>query len=153
MKVRMTAAGTANWEMPVQIGLEQWRVNYETWMVTRYSFDNGRVVHVKTRYAGVDDIDLSASAVTGGFGHIEGNDEDGDKLFGRVDWVVREGYQGGVYTFLGGTGKWKDASGTVEAEVWTDEEEHEQVLPPTGPIRNYGFVDGEGELSVPNLGA
>ena len=37
--------------------------------------------------------------------------------------------------------------------MWTDEEEHEQVMPPTGPMRNYGFVDGEGELSVPNLGA
>jgi hypothetical protein len=37
--------------------------------------------------------------------------------------------------------------------VWTDEEEHEQVMPPAGPMRNYGFVDGEGELSVPNLGA
>jgi hypothetical protein len=146
----MTAGGTANWEKPVQIGPDQWRASYQTFLVTRYTFGSGRQVHVKTRYTGVDEISLDGT-VTGGFGHIEGRDEDDDRLFGRVDWEVRPDYEGGIYTFLGGTGKWKDASGEIRAAVWAVPEDADQVMPPPGPIRFYGFIDGEGELSVPNL--
>ena len=33
------------------------------------------------------------------------------------------------------------------------DEEFDQVLPAAVPIRFYGFIDGEGELAVPNLEA
>lgn len=150
VQVMMTAGGTANWEKPVRIGLDQWRASYQTFLVTRYTFDNGRKVHVKTRYSGVDDINLDGT-VTGGFGHIEGRDENDDWLFGRVDWEVRGDYEGGIYTFLDGTGKWKGVSGEIRAAVFAVPEDFEQVMPPTGPIRFYGFIEGSGELVVPNL--
>jgi hypothetical protein len=152
MHVRMIAGGTADWEKPVRVGEDQWRANYQTFLATRFSFENGRHVHVKTRYSGVDDINLDGT-VTGGFGHIEGRDQDDDWMYGRVDWEVRGDYEGGIYTFTGGTGKWKDVSGEIRAAVWAVPEDFDQVLPADAPIRFYGFIDGEGELAVPNLGA
>jgi hypothetical protein len=87
LHVRVSGGGTADWEKPVQIGPGSYRAIYQTYVTTRFGFDDGRVVHVRARYEGVDDIELaSETPVNGGFGHIEGVDEDGDMLFGRVDW-------------------------------------------------------------------
>ncbi len=155
LHVRFLGGGTADWEKPVQIGPGSFRATYQTYITQRFEFENGRVVHVRTRYEGVDDIELSSEIpVNGGFGHIEGVDEDGDLLFGRVDWVVRasDSYEGGRYTFSGGTGKWEGVNGTIEASVWARPEDPGQVMPPDGPVRFWGFIDGEGELDVPNLG-
>jgi hypothetical protein len=153
LHVRVLGGGTADWEKPVQIGQSSYRATYQTFITTRFGFDDGRVVHVRTRYEGVDDIELDSEIpVNGGFGHIEGVDEDGDRLYGRVDWVVKDEYEGGRYTFFGGTGKWKGVSGTVDASVWARPEDPDQVMPPEGPVRYWGFIDGEGELELPNLG-
>jgi hypothetical protein len=154
LHVRVLGGGTADWEKPVQIGPSSYRATYQTFITTRFGFDDGRVVHVRTRYEGVDDIELDSEIpVNGGFGHIEGVDEDGDLLFGRVDWVVKEDYEGGRYSFTGGTGKWEGVNGTVDCSVWARPEDPNQVMPPTTPVRYWGFVDGEGELDVPNLGS
>ena len=150
MHVTMTSAGTADWEKPVQIGTNQWRANYKTYLVTRFKTAAGQQVYVKTRYSGVDEIVLDGT-VTGGFGHIEGQDQDGDWMFGRVDWEVRGDYEGGIYTFLGGTGKWEGSSGVLQAPVWAVPEDHDQAMPPTTPIRFYGFIEGEGELELPGF--
>ena len=79
----MISAGTADWQKPVRIADDQWRANFKAYLVTRYTLDDGRQFHVKTRYSGVDDI-ITDGTVTGGFGHIEGEDVDGDLLYGRV---------------------------------------------------------------------
>ncbi|MCW2952980.1 MAG: hypothetical protein JWQ48_2150 [Conexibacter sp.] len=150
MRVRMIGGGTADWDKPVQIGAGQWRATYRAYIATRYEFENGRAVHVKVRYAGVDDVNADG-AVSGGFGHVEGQDEDGDALWGRVDWEVVPGYQGGNYHHLGGTGKWEGCSGVIRAPVWDQPQEIEMPMPPTEAFRNYGFIDGEGELDVPHL--
>ena len=150
MHVKMIGAGTADWEKPVQISKDEWRANYMTFLTMRYTLEDGRHIHVRTRYCGVDDIVLDGT-VTGGFGHIEGQDEEGDWMFGRVDWEVRDDYQGGRYTFDGGTGKWERASGVIHAPVWAVPEDHDQVMPPKGPIRFYGFIEGDGDLELPGF--
>jgi hypothetical protein len=152
LHVHLLGGGTADWEKPVQIGPSSYRATYQTYITKRFSFENGRVVHVRTRYEGVDDIELdSAIPVNGGFGHIEGVDEDGDRLYGRVDWVVEGEYEGGRYAFSGGTGKWEGVSGTIDAALWARPEDPDQVMPPEGPVRFWGFLEGEGELDVPSL--
>jgi len=150
MHVRFLGGGTAWWDKPVQIGPQSWRANFQASITHRLTFDSGQVLHVRTRYAGVDDVELESDVapVNGGFGHVEGLDQDGDRLWGRVDWVVQEGYQGGRYSVTGGTGKWEGASGLIEAGVWA-EPENDEPMPHDGPILFWGFVDGEGELEMP----
>ncbi len=151
MHVTLHAAGTAQWQTPLRTAPEEFQAAYETQMVFRFTFDDGRVVHVKGRFGGLDYIG-SDGVVFGGFGLLDGLDEDGDQLIGRIDWIVRGDYQAGGLTFSGGTGKWEQASGAFEAPVWAMPEQHDQVMPPTAPIRFWGFMEGEGELTLPNFG-
>lgn len=149
LHVRLLGGGTANWSTPVRVDENTWKANFETFLLHRYTFEDGRHVHVRTRYAGVDDISADGT-VYGGFGNVEGVDEDGDTMHGRVDWVVRDDWQGGIYTFLYGTGKWEGVSGSMEAAVWAEPEDPNQEMPPPTPIRFWGFVEGEGDLHLPN---
>jgi hypothetical protein len=151
MHVKLVGGGTANWEKPVRTDENTWKANYETFLVHRYTLEDGRAIHVRTRYTGVDDID-SEGNVYGGYGNIEGLDDDGDTMHGRVDWLVKDdGYQAGIYSFSFGTGKWKGISGSIEAPVWAEPEDPNEPMPPAGPIRMWGFIEGEGELELPNL--
>lgn len=150
MRVHMVGGGTADWEKPVRIAEGEYRANYIAHIATRFEFEDGRRIHLKTKYSGVDDVVIDGD-ITGGFGHVEAQDEDGDALWGRVDWEVREGYQGGIYTFSGGTGKWEGVSGTISAPVWDQPEDIHMEMPPSAAFLNYGFIDGEGDLDVPHL--
>jgi hypothetical protein len=105
---------------------------------------------VRTRYAGIDDISADGT-VYAGIGNFEGMDDDGDWNHGRIDWIIRDDYQAAVFNFLYGTGKWEGASGAIEAPVWAEPEKHRQVMPPQGPIRFWGYIEGEGELTLPKF--
>lgn len=150
MHVKVHGGGTAEWSTPVRVDANTWRANYETLLVHRYTFDDGRQIHVRTRYAGVDDVNAEGVAF-GGFGSHEGMDDDGDWLHGHLDWIVREDYQAGLYTFHYGTGKWEGVSGSIEAPVWAEPTKHDQEMPPKGPVRFWGFIEGEGDLTLPNF--
>jgi hypothetical protein len=150
--VRISGAGTANWSTPIRVEENVWKANYETFFVHRYAFDDGRQIHVRTRYAGVDDISADGT-VFAGIGSFEGMDDDGDWHHGRIDWIIRGDYQAGVYNFLFGTGKWQGVEGALEAPVWAEPEKVDQVMPPTGPIRFWGYIEGEGDLTLPNFGS
>jgi hypothetical protein len=152
LHVKLVGGGTANWSDPVRVDEKTWKANYETFLVHRYTFEDGRSVHVRTRYTGVDDISAEGE-VYGGYGNIQGLDDDGDTLHGRVDWKVDGDYQAGIYSFSFGTGKWEGVSGSIEAPVWAEADDPRQEYPPKGPIRMWGFIEGEGELELPNLGS
>ena len=150
MRVQVTGGGTANWSTPVRADANTWRANYETFIVHRYTFEDGRQIHVRTRYAGIDDVD-ETGFVFASIGSFEGMDDDGHWNHGRIDWDLRPEEYKATYNFLYGTGKWEDASGSITARVWAEPEEFGQVMPPTGPIRFWGHLEGEGELELPNF--
>lgn len=157
LHVWLAAGGTANWSTPIRVDESTWRANFETFFVHRYTFDDGRRVHVKTRYAGIDDVSAEGDVVSG-FASTEGVDEDGDWLCGKIEFVISDDpndqdWGKGVYTFLFGTGKWKDVSGSVTTTLWAQPEDRDQEMPPPGPIRFWGFLEGEGELTLPHLGS
>jgi hypothetical protein len=148
--VKLAGGGTANWSVPVRTEEDRWRANFETFLLHRYTFDNGRHVHVKTRYAGVDDIN-GAGDVYAGWGSMEGVDEDGDWVHGKVDFEIVGDDAYGIYSFAHGTGKWEGVSGSVRAHVWAQPEKHDEKLPAPYPIRFWGFIDGEGDIDMPNF--
>jgi hypothetical protein len=159
--VNFTAGGTGNWERPVRVDDTLYKVGFEAHLAHRLVFENGHTVHLRARYAGVDAITADGSLpVDAGYGHIECRDEDGDWLSGRVDWEGLEGPEGdhasgGVFTFSDGSGKWEGANGTIEGRLWFVFEDPQSStfpeLPPTKPVRVYGFIQGEGKLTAPNL--
>jgi hypothetical protein len=154
MRVRVNGGGTANWSTPIRVDENTWKANYETFLLHRYTFDDGTHVHCRTRYAGIDVVNAAGQVVGGEdgcIGNFEGMDDDGHWNHGRIDWIITDDYQGAVYNFLYGTGKWEGCSGSVRAEVWAEPERFGQTMPPTTPIRYWGHVDGEGELDLPNF--
>ncbi|MGZ4247075.1 MAG: hypothetical protein ACXVUE_02045 [Solirubrobacteraceae bacterium] len=150
MHVRVVGGGTANWSTPVRADENTWRANFETFIVHRYTFDDGRQIHVRTRYAGIDDVDATGF-VFNSIASFEGMDDDGHWYHGRIDWDLKKEEYKAVYRFLFGTGKWEGVSGSIEAVVWAEPEKVDQVMPPTGPIRFWGHLEGEGDLTLPNF--
>lgn len=151
-KVLVTTAGIGDWRTPVRVDDDLSRAAYEAHLCTRVVFEDGPTVHLKTRFVGIDDV-TEDGAVPAGFGIVEAQDADGDWLRGRIDWFIEDGVDRGTYTFSSGTGKWKEVDGTVDVVLFALPEDLEAEMPPRTPIRFYGFFEGEGELSVPNLAA
>ncbi len=157
--VQFTAGGTGNWARPVRTDPEGTaKAAFEAFLTHRLTFDDGRAFFLRARYMGVDVVAPDGSlAEEAGYGHVETRDVDGDWLFGHVLWEGREdpNESGGLYTFSGGTGKWEEATGTINATLWFVYEDVESsttpALPPTTPVRVFGFLEGEGDLSAPNL--
>jgi hypothetical protein len=154
MHVSLIGGGIANWSTPVRAGENLWRANYETFIGTRLAFEDGRQVHVRTRYSGIDDVDASGF-VFASIMSFEGLDDQGDMHHGHVDWTITQ-VDGivdhrAVYHFEYGTGKWEGVRGSINAVVWAAPDDPKQIMPPTGPIRFWGVIDGEGDLSVPNF--
>jgi hypothetical protein len=149
-KVVITTGGIGDWHTPVRVDDKLSKAAYEANLATRVVFENGPTVHLKMRFVGIDDV-LEDGAVPVGFGLLEAQDADGDWLRGRIDWFTEDGIDRGRYTFSSGTGKWEGVEGTVDVTLFALPEDLEVEMPPRGPIRFYGFFEGEGELTVPNL--
>lgn len=66
---------------------------------------------------GYDYVSVDAGAVSGGKGYYTYTDLDDDEIW--TNWVV-DGVSGtGVFTLVGGTGKWDSATGKIECSVST----------------------------------
>jgi hypothetical protein len=158
-RVEFTAAGVGFWQKPVRHRADLLKVCYEAKMSQRFVFEDGPTIYLKTRFMGMDDVGLDASAVPGGYGAIESRDEDGDWVYGWLDWLDTGasgfGPEGdkwvGEFKWHEGTGKWEGISGGLRAYLWAMPAEPEADWPPTGLAEFHGFLEGEGELEVPNL--
>jgi hypothetical protein len=107
----------------------------------------------------MDDVGLEGGAVPGGYGAIESRDDDGDWLYGWLDWIDtgQSGFSGDSDKWIGefkwheGTGKWEGVSGGFRAYLWAMPADPEAPWPPVDLAEFHGFLEGEGELTVPNL--
>jgi hypothetical protein len=158
-RVEFICAGIGQWGTPARYSAELLKVGYEAKLSQRLAFEGGPTIYLKTRFVGVDDVGLEGGSVPGGYGAVEARDEDGDWLCGWLDWVDTGssdfGPEGekwiGEFKFHDGTGKWEGVSGEIRAELWALPEDMEGPWPPQGPAVFYGFLEGAGELTVPNL--
>jgi hypothetical protein len=156
-KVEFIAAGIGQWGIPARYRADLLKVNYEAKMSQRFSFEDGPVVYLKTRFVGMDDVGLEGGSVPGGHGAVESRDHDGDWLYGWLDWIDTGNSDFGADKWVGefkwheGTGKWAGVSGEIRAEMWSMPEDLEAAWPPTAPAVFHGFLEGVGELDVPNL--
>jgi hypothetical protein len=160
-RVEFLCAGIGIWGKPVRHNATTMKVCYEAKMTQRLSFEGGPTIYLATRFAGMDDVGLDPeNAVPGGYGAIESRDEDGDWLLGWLDWVETPeasfGPEGdrwaGDFKWHEGTGKWEGVSGGLRAYVWALPADLEAEWPPKGYFAEFhGFLEGEGELTVPNL--
>jgi hypothetical protein len=156
-RVEFTAGGVGFWSKPVRYSSELMKVCYEGKLSQRFVFEDGPTIYLKTRFLGMDDVGLEGGAVPGGYGSIESRDDEGDWLFGWLDWVDTGSSDFGGDKWAGdfkwheGTGKWEGVSGGFRAYLWAMPADPEAEWPPTGPAEFHGFLEGEGELEVPNL--
>lgn len=148
--VQVMAGGSADWGAPVRFDEQTMKTWYEAYLMNRFEFDDGRVQYLKLRIVGIDEIDNDGE-VPAGWGSLEFQDLDGDWLRGHVDWYRRDGRDGGTWTFSTGTGKWKGTTGTIELVLYGMPQDLDAEMPPRGPIRYYGFLEGKGQLEGPNL--
>jgi hypothetical protein len=149
MHVHVLGAGTALWETPIRSEEDRWRANFEAHLVFRFTIDGGRVVHVKTRYGGIDDINGAGEAYAG-LASMESSDEDGDCLYGSSSFSQDDPYHD-HFVFHHGTGKWEGVSGMCRIRAWTQPTDRNEKLPAAHPIRYWGFLEGEGDLVLPNF--
>jgi hypothetical protein len=147
--VSILGGGTAVWSTPIQCEPDRYRANFEAHLVFRYTFENGRQLHFKTHYSGIDDINGRGEAYAGTAYH-KSVDEDGDELWGDCIWNEEDPFHD-RFTYHGGTGKWEGASGRSRIHAWTQATDKDQKLPADRPIRYWGFLDGEGDLEHPNF--
>ena len=148
--VVVTTGGIGDWRTPVRVSDDLSRAAYEAHLMMRVQFEDGEAVHLKTRFAGIDDVQEDGR-VPAGFGLVEAQDADGDWLRGRIDWFSEGDVDRGTYTFSSGTGKWRDVDGTVDVVLFALPEDLDGDMPPTKPIRFYGFFEGVGKLSLPHF--
>jgi hypothetical protein len=148
--VTIASGGHADWSTPVRIDDAQLQASYQGIFVCRFSFESAGSHYLKMRIVGVDEMD-NAGEVPSGFGALEFQDADGDLLRGRTDWFRSDDRDQGTWTFNSGTGKWAGATGRVSMLLNYMSDVLGTSLPPSGPIRFVGFIEGSGEIDVPAL--
>jgi hypothetical protein len=146
--LQITAGGSAEWGEPIPVAGGSFQTTYEAHVAVRFVIANAEPIYFRLRIIGVDDID-SEGEVPSGWGAMELQDPDGDVLYGRVDWWRRGQDDGGDWFFESGTGKWRDCQGRAEMLfLFGGPEDRFAPMPPTGPIRFYGFLEGSGQLAL-----
>lgn len=83
-------------------------------------------------------FDQMVDGKTTGLGHCAWSDVDGDHLYVSLS----TGHEGNRYRINGGSGKWSDASGTIDT--------HFTYLPSPRENLYLGVEEGRGTLSLPS---
>jgi hypothetical protein len=147
-RVTFTAAGTAEWSAPARDSATQSQVLYHSRFMGRLTRADGTEHYLKINVLGMDVI-TDEGEVPSGYGSVDADDKDGDRLCGRVVWSEKgQDLWGGDFTFVHGTGKFAGATGEIEVRLQA-EFEGNIPLPPTAPCRVFGFMDGGGTLTLP----
>jgi hypothetical protein len=149
-KVHILGAGMAQWEKPSRKDEQLQTMNYETFLMFRFTFADGRRFHMPARISGMDDINEKGE-VPSGFGYIDFHDEDKDFLYAYVVWKEVDNAESGYFTFRSGTGKWRGASGELTLDLWGAPAFANTVLPANEPVKFVGFLEGEGVLHLPHF--
>ncbi|WP_214371230.1 hypothetical protein [Pseudonocardia sp. H11422] len=149
-RVEITAGGNADWSTPVRVDESMLQGSYQGIFMARFAFADGRAHYLKMRIVGVDEMDNDGE-VPSGFGALEFQDADGDVLRGRTDWYRSDGADRGTWSFASGTGKWKGTNGKLEMLLTYLADDLTMKLPPRGPVRFIGFIEGAGDIDVPGL--
>jgi hypothetical protein len=149
--VQVLTGGSAEWGDPVRLNENIQRTPFVASLMNQFTFADGQVHYLKLHMIGIDEVDNDGEVPTG-HGSMEFRDTDGDLLWAESDWFRPDGADIGVWTFASGTGKWKGTTGTVDVVLRGMFADLEQVLPPPGPSRYFGFVEGTGTLDAPDLG-
>lgn len=145
--VHVLVGGSADWGTPVRASDELLKTWYEAYLMAKFEFEDRQVHYFKLRIVGIDEIDNDGD-VPRGWGSLEFQDLDGDSLWGHVDWYRRDGLDRGTWTFASGTGKWQGTTGTVDLALFGGPQDHDAEMPPRGPIRYFGWLDGTGEIDA-----
>ncbi|MCW2953001.1 MAG: hypothetical protein JWQ48_2171 [Conexibacter sp.] len=148
--VEVLTGGSAEWGNPVRLDKEIQRTPFVASLMNRFTFDDGRVHYLKLHMIGIDEVDNDGEVPTG-HGSMEFRDTDGDLLWAESDWFRPDGVDEGVWTFASGTGKWAGASGKIDVVLHGMFDDREQILPPPGPSRYFGFIEGTGKIDAPGL--
>ena len=150
-QIHIMGAGMAQWEKPSRKDENLQTMNYETFLMFRFTFGDGNRFHMPSRISGMDDINAKGE-VPSGFGYIDFHDEQKDFLYAYVVWKEENGAESGCFTFRSGTGKWKGASGELTLDLWGAPAFADTVLPSDKPEKFVGFLEGKGVLDLPHFG-
>lgn len=150
--IRLLGGGMAHWGVPIAKGDGLRTFTYQAFLMLRFLFTDGRMVHMPACIAGMDDINARGE-VPAGHGYIEMHDDDDDLLHARVEWIVENGVDRGSLSFHGGSGKWRGATGRIVVDLWGAPARAGTPMPPPGPIEFCGFIEGEGQLELPHFPA
>jgi hypothetical protein len=150
LAVEVLTGGSAEWGNPVRLDGDIQRAPFVASLMNRFTFADGRVHYLKLHMIGMDEVD-NDGAVPRGRGTMEFRDTDGDLLWAESDWMRPDGCDIGVWTLTSGTGKWAGATGTVEVGLHGMYDDPDQIVPPPGPARYWGFMEGTGTIDAPGL--
>lgn len=148
--VEVLTGGSAEWGEPVRLNDEIQRTPFQASLMNRFTLGNGEVHFLKLSMVGIDEVDNDGEVPTGQ-GNMEFRDTDGDLLWAESDWFRPDGVDEGIWRFRSGTGKWKGASGTVDVVLHGMFHDLHEEMPPKGPSRYWGFIEGSGEIDAPAL--
>jgi hypothetical protein len=150
--VEILTGGSAVWGDPVRLDETIQRTPFQASLMNRFTFADGQVHYLKLSMIGIDEVDNDGEVPTG-HGTMEFRDTDGDVLWGESDWFRPDGQDIGIWRFASGTGKWEGATGTIDVVLHGMFEDLELELPPKGPTRYFGFIEGTGSIDAPRLPA
>ncbi len=148
--ISFDSGGVAQWGAPVPKDATRSAFAYFTQGAVRLTLNNDRKIYLKVDIAGVDDI-TPDGAVPAGFGHCAFQDQDGDTLLADIDWFMEGDQDKGQIKFKAGTGKWRDAEGSVTLDLFGLPGDLSAPFPPSGPATFIGFTEGTGMLTAPYL--
>lgn len=148
--VLFESGGVAEWAAPVRKDANRATFTYQTHAAARLTLNDEKKVYLKVLISGMDDI-TPDGAVPLGFGHCELQDLDGDTMLADIDWYMEGAQDKGRIKFRSGTGKWEGAEGVVTLDLMGIPGDQEAPFPPKGPAKFFGFTEGLGSLSAPNL--
>jgi hypothetical protein len=149
-KLEITVGGIADMATPMRVDENLSRGVYEGFFMCKLTVAGGSPHYLKLRVVGSDDFD-NEGEVPVGWGMLQFEDPDGDIMRGRTDWYRADEQDRGTWTWSSGTGKWEGVTGTAEMVLNYTTHDPITEIPPTSPVRFYGFIEGEGDMDAPAL--
>lgn len=151
MKEKLNAVfeggGVASWGSPVEVDREISTFCYEVTSTMRLTIEDREPAYFSFSIRGMDEINRQGE-VTSGFGKVQAEDDQGHRWYGHVDWFLENGRDKGKLIMRNGTGKWSKYSGEFDLDLWGRPADLNAPMPPAGPMKFVGFVEGTGTVET-----